>query len=485
MKTFYRFAKGVKARELDRSLSPAQEILMLGFLFDHFAKRFQELHVTLVLANLAGIAVAAALWFLIRAAARRSQLIRSLSFPLYVAALAAGLKVFTLFEVEIVRQVTPNLDRILTGVVSFLVVIIVIRLAGLFYFEVYLFSTRGVRLPPLLPTVALGAAYLIAAVVVVKMVFPELEMGALVATSAVTSLVLGLALQPILGNFFAGLVISMERPFRINDWIKLGDTEGRVVEITWRTTRMRTRDNDDLIVPNAHIANQELTNYFYPHPLHLERIYIGAHYKTPPYRVKQAALDAVAEVPSVLEKPSPSVFLHSFDDSAITYEVRIWIEDIANMPRIVSHVKSLLWEKFRRRGITIPFPIRTLEIEPSASRLEIARGRNRGSGEIGAAAFSARLFVARGPDRGKSLELDERPVKLGRSDECDLVLTEPRASSEHLRIEWLPQEGYRLMDLESRNGTLVNERLADEQLLQHLDRIRIGDTVVTFESHGN
>jgi small-conductance mechanosensitive channel len=417
--------------------------------------------------------------------AKKSLLAKSLSFPLYVAALAAGLKAFTLVEAEEMRSLAPNLDKILAGVLTFLLVIIVIRVAGLFYFDVYLHSTRGVRLPPLLPKVALAAAYLVTLIVVLKAVFPAFPMSSLVATSAVTSLVLGLALQPILGNFFAGLVISLERPFRINDWVRVNGTDGRVVEITWRTTHLRTRDNDDLVIPNAQIADQELLNYFYPHPLHMERIYIGAHYKTPPYRVKQAALDAVAEVPSVLEKPSPSVYLHSFDDSAITYEVRIWIEDIAHMPRIVNEVRSGLWEKFRRRGITIPFPIRTLEIEPSASRLELVRGQSKESSALSETAFAARLFVAQGPDQGKAFELDGSTVKLGRSQECQLSLTEPRVSSEHLQIEWRPKQGFFLIDLESTNGTLINERQADEQLLHHLDRIRIGDTVMTFEIHGN
>lgn len=440
---------------------------------------------SLALAIAAGIAVAAALWFVIRLVANRSQLAKSLSFPLYVAALAAGLKTFTLFEHETTGALVPDLDNVLAGVFSFLVAVVVIRVIGLFFFDVYLYSSRGVRLPPLLPKVALGAAYLIAAVVVLKILSPELDMGGLVATSAVTSLVLGLALQPILGNFFAGLVISLERPFRINDWIRVNGTEGRVVEITWRTTHLRTRDNDNLVIPNSEIANQELVNYFYPHPLHMERIYVGAHYKIPPYRVKQAALDAIDEVPSVLQKPSPSVFLHSFDDSAITYEVRVWIEDIAHKPRIMSHAKSLIWEKFRRRGITIPFPIRTLEIEPAVNRLEIGRSRAPEPAELSDTPYPARLYVARGPDRGNSLELDGSPMVIGRSSECDMPLKEPRASKEHLQVSWLPEEGFQLVDLESRNGTLVNERIADEQLLNHLDRIRIGDTVLVFEIRGH
>lgn len=440
---------------------------------------------SLTIAIVVGVLVATALFFVVRHLASKSLLVRSLAFPLYVAALAGGLKALTLFDLPYIRDTTSTLNPILAIIFAFLVAIIVIRVIGLLYFDVFLYSKQGVRLPPLLPKVIIGTAYLIAAIVIVKGFFPDTNMTGLVGASAVTSLVLGLALQPILGNFFAGVVISLERPFRINDWIRVNDIDGRVVEITWRTTHLRTRDNDNLVIPNSQIANQEIVNYFYPHPLHLERVYIGAHYKTPPYRVKQACLDAVEEVSSVLEKPSPSVYLHSFDDSAITYEVRIWIEDIAHKPRIASHVRSLIWEKFRRRGITIPFPIRTLEIEPEASRLEIVRGEARTSAEL-TEPFRARLFVARGEDRGKALELDgAAAVKVGRSEECDLVLTEPRASATHLQVAWQPEEGYQLIDLESSNGTLVNERLADEQLLQHLDRIRIGDTVVTFEIHGH
>ena len=89
------------------------------------------------------------------------------------------------------------------------------------------------------------------------------------------------------------------------------------------------------------------------------------HYRTPPYRVKQALLDAADRTEGVLEKPSPEVYLLDFGDSAILYELRIWIEDIAHRPRIGSHCRSEIWEEFRRQGITIPYPIRTLEFEGS------------------------------------------------------------------------------------------------------------------------
>jgi small-conductance mechanosensitive channel len=421
----------------------------------------------LAFATLAGLAVAAVLVWLLLQLQRFSFLARQLAFPLYVAAGVAGLRAFTLFP----AGKTPTAQRLLAWALVFLVCVTVLRVLGLFLFDVHLHGSRGLRLPPLLPAVAMGLVYLVTALVSLSLAFPGRDLVPLLTTSAVTSLVLGLALQPILGNFFAGLVISLERPFRINDWIKVGDVEGRVVAITWRTTHLRTRDNDNLVIPNSKISEERVLNYFYPHPMHLERVHVGVHYKTPPYRARRTLLECVAGVPGALEKPTPEVYLLGFDDNAVTYELRVWIEDIAQAPRIASDLRARIWEEFKREGIVIPFPIRTLELAP--------RARLRAAAEEGPA--PARLYVAEGPDRGRSLELDGEPVTLGRSRACSLPLSDPNASKEHLRIEWTP-EGWRLSDLGSSFGTRVNGEPAQAALLRPLDRIAIGETTIVFES---
>ncbi len=421
----------------------------------------------LALATLAGLAVAAVLVWLLLQLQRSSFLARQLGFPLFVGAAVAGVRVFTLFPGRV-----PAAERLLGWALVFLLCVTVLRVLGLLLFDVHLHGRRGLRLPPLLPAVAMGLAYVLAALVSLTLSFPDLDLAPLLASTAVTSLVLGLALQPILGNFFAGLVISLERPFRLNDWIRVGDVEGRVVAITWRTTHLRTRDNDNLVIPNSKISEERVLNYFYPHPMHLERIVVGVHYRTPPYRVRRALLECVAGVPGALEKPTPEVYLLRFDESAVSYELRVWIEDIAQAPRIASDLRNRIWEEFKREGIVIPFPIRTLELPP--------RARRREAGAETAAA-PARLFVAEGPERGASLELDGGPVVLGRSRAAALPLTDPNASKEHLRIEWT-EEGWRLTDLGSSFGTRVNGRPATTVLLAPLDRIAIGETTIVFES---
>src|SRR5579863_359007 len=213
---------------------------------------------------------------------RRSFLVRQLTFPILVGAATAGLAVFTL-----VRPGLTGVEQVLSWLLVFLGFATALRLIGMLLFDLHLPGQPGLRLPPLLPAVIMAVVYLLTALITLKVSMPNLDFAPMLATSAVTSLVLGLALQPILANFFAGLVISVERPFRINDWIRVGEHEGRVVAMTWRTTHLRTRDNDNLVVPNAKLADERVLNFAYPHPTHLERIRIGVSSDAPPYRVRR------------------------------------------------------------------------------------------------------------------------------------------------------------------------------------------------------
>jgi small-conductance mechanosensitive channel len=421
------------------------------------------------LALLASVGTFAALVVLVTWLQRKVFLIRQLAFPLWVAAAAAGVEAFILAQPG---YRPADMHRALLWLLLFCGLALVLRLLGLYLFDIHLYAQKGVRMPPLLTTVTMAVIYLVTGLITLRFMVPNLDVTPLVATSAVTSLVLGLALQPILSNFFAGLVLSVERPFRINDWIRVGEQEGRVVAITWRTTHLRTRDNDNLVIPNGKLADERVLNYYYPHPAHMERIKVGADYKTPPYRVRRALLEAMAGVPGALDKPSPDVYLLSFDENAILYELRVWTDDVAQAPRIASEIRARIWEEFKKAGITVPHPIRTLELPPRPRRAE-ATEEDRPK--------PAHLYVAEGPDRGVSLALDGKEVTVGRSRDCTLRLNEPNASKDHLRIAW--EDGaWQLTDLESSFGTQVNGRPATSKALVPLDRITIGGTVIIFES---
>jgi small-conductance mechanosensitive channel len=431
--------------------------------------------VPLILALLASLGAAGLLIALTLTLGRAAFLVRQLAFPLYLAAAATGLYVFTLFP----AGKSPEVRGVLAWLLLFLVAALVLRLLGLYVFDVHLQSRKGMRLPPLLPAVSMLVVYLVAALITLRASFPKLDIAPLLATSAVTSLVLGLALQPILGNFFAGIVISLEKPFRLNDWIKVGDHDGRVVAINWRTTHLRTRDNDNVVIPNLRIADDRILNYYYPHPMHMEKVRVGVHYDTPPYRARRALLECTPGVAGILDKPSPEVYVASFDDSAVVYELRVWIEDVAQSNRIASDLRARIWEELKRAGIAIPYPTRTVELARRNRRAPSAR--EQPAGETAVPAVPARLYIVEGAERGRTVELDGQPIVVGRSRSSNLALADANASKEHLRIEWTP-EGYVLTDLGSSFGTRVNGQAASRVILRPLDRIAIGDTLLIFES---
>jgi hypothetical protein len=195
---------------------------------------------------------------------------------------------------------------------------------------------------------------------------------------------------------------------------------------------------------------------------------VGVHYNTPPYRVQRALLECVAGVENTLEKPSPDVYVQSFDDSAITYELRVWVDDVMAAPRVASQIRAKIWEEFKRRGIVIPYPIRTVELAP--------RHRPRPEG----ARPSARLFVSEGSEAGQSFDLGGEPVIVGRSKTCTVALTDAQASKEHCRIEWGPS-GYVVTDLGSSFGTRVNGQAMTQAPLANLDHLGVGTTTLVVE----
>ncbi len=131
----------------------------------------------------------------------------------------------------------------------------------------------------------------------------------LLTTSAVSAVVLGFALQDTLGNAFAGLAIQSEKPFHVGHWIRVGEFEGRVEEVTWRATKLRTKSGNFVVLPNNVVSKEAITNYSEPNaPTRLE-VQVGAGYEVPPNVVKAAVLEALRNSSRILQEPLPTVEL--------------------------------------------------------------------------------------------------------------------------------------------------------------------------------
>ena len=179
----------------------------------------------------------------------------------------------------------------------------------------------------------------------------------LLTTSAVGAVVVGFALQDTLGNAFAGLAIQSEKPFNVGHWIRVGEFEGRVAEVTWRATKLRTKSGNFIIVPNNIIAKEAITNYSEPAvPTRLE-LEVGASYSASPPAVKAAMHEAMSQAGLVLKTPVPDVLLVAFDASSMNYRARFWVEDYQFDEEARDQVRVAIHYAFARRGIEIPYPI--------------------------------------------------------------------------------------------------------------------------------
>jgi len=184
-------------------------------------------------------------------------------------------------------------------------------------------------------------------------VFGERVLGASIGAAAA----LALGLQDQLGNIFAGLAIQIERPFRVGHWITVTNNEGRVVEVTWRATKLRTKNGNLVIVPNSVVSREPITNYSEPTVPTRIWVDVGASYHSPPNEVRDALLTAVGRVPAVLREPPADVLLTDFGGSAVVYRARFWITDFEHDVVIAQDVRTAIYYEFGRRGIEIPWPI--------------------------------------------------------------------------------------------------------------------------------
>ena len=203
------------------------------------------------------------------------------------------------------------------------------------------------------------------AVVLLNTLF-NVKLTAFLVTSTVLSAVIGLSLQDILGNVFAGLSLQLERPYDMEDWVEVDGIQGAIEEMNWRVLTIRTRDNDLMTVPNATVSKTVVTNFSKPTKLHLTHISVGVGYSQPPELVKKVLMGAVSDTTGISVKPSPAIFLSNFGKSSIEYDVRFWITDFSRKPHIEDAVRSRIWYCLQRAGMSIPFPIRDVYLHTVA-----------------------------------------------------------------------------------------------------------------------
>lgn len=202
-----------------------------------------------------------------------------------------------------------------------------------------------------------------------------IEITPLLAGLGIASLAVALALQDSLGNFFAGVNISIDRPLRKGDYIITdGGIEGVVQEIGWRSTKILNYQNNIITIPNIKLAQSTIINFYKPDELVMYTNTIGISYEDDPDKVTEAIRAAILRVAKKQPVIDPSagimVRLDSFGDFSMNFRYIYGLRDYRKYKEVADAVNREILKEFRAQGITIPYPVRTLYIHSAPPRKE-------------------------------------------------------------------------------------------------------------------
>ena len=181
---------------------------------------------------------------------------------------------------------------------------------------------------------------------------------------------IGFGLQNIVNNFVSGLILLFERPVKVGDVINIDQDWGTITRIGLRSTVFETFDRSEIIVPNADLISQKVTNWTFSSKIVRVVLPVGVAYGSPLEKVLEILQRAAKDNPNVLSYPAPSPIFTGFGDSSIDFELRVWIHSIEDRLKVYSELGVQIDHLFREEGIEIPFPQRDLHLRSIDSNLQ-------------------------------------------------------------------------------------------------------------------
>lgn len=182
----------------------------------------------------------------------------------------------------------------------------------------------------------------------------------------------GLGAQNIVNNFISGLIIMVERPIRVGDFVELESLSGTVENIGARATQIKTMENTHIVVPNSSFLEKNVLNWTLSDDVVRTRVKVGVAYGSPTRKTEEILKAAAADHPKVLRSPEPVVLFTEFGDNSLNFEVLFWarIRNMLQLKTIASDIRYEIDDRFREAKITIAFPQRDLHID-SLSPIQI------------------------------------------------------------------------------------------------------------------
>jgi small-conductance mechanosensitive channel len=290
-------------------------------------------------------------------------IIESSKNPSILLAVAIGLHIGLAFSGLPAKHIA-YLSKILHVVIILSVTVASATLSGRL-FKNYVQKTN---IP--IPTTGLAYGILKGTIIIIGFLIVLTDLGIsitpLITALGVGGLAVALALQDTLANLFAGVHILMEKSLRIGDFVKLETgQEGYVDDITWRTTRVRMLPNNVVVIPNSKLAQSVLTNYYLPEKRMSLLISIGVSYSADPEQVERILVEeakkGTADIPGLLANPEPFVrFIPGFGESSLDFTLICQVAEFTDQYLAQHELRKRIFKRFKKEGIEIPFPHRTV-----------------------------------------------------------------------------------------------------------------------------
>lgn len=191
----------------------------------------------------------------------------------------------------------------------------------------------------------------------------HINLAPLLASAGIAGVAVALAARETLANFFGGISIFLDRTYKVGDYIILDSGErGEVVDVGIRSTRIRTRDDVLITIPNSIMANSKIINESAPEPRFRLRLPVGVAYGSDLEKVEAVLLEEVKAIPHVVSEPTPRIRYRRFGDSSVDLELLCWVDDPRFKGPVTHELVKRVHRRFEEEGITIPFPQRDVHL---------------------------------------------------------------------------------------------------------------------------
>lgn len=264
-----------------------------------------------------------------------------------------------------IKGIEFTVSSLLLAVLSLLVAVLLGRLA-----RRGLTRLLGRRMGPGSEGTAYAAGrvvqYLVTAIgILVSLENIGVDFSTLAALGAVLAVGLGFGLQNITQNFVSGLILLLERPMKKGDVVVVDGVYGTVDSISIRATRVMTFDGIALIVPNSKFVSDIVENRSEPTERYRTRIEVHVAYGSNTRDVERILLDIATQHAAILKVPDPVVLFLEFGESALHFQLCVWLDDPQIAVAVSSELRHKIAERFAREGVIIPFPQRDVHLKPA------------------------------------------------------------------------------------------------------------------------